>query len=221
MNDSDKDRILNFLLGNESISEFEHWLYNTSDLESRIGNELYFDLIDFNYQSNDIIHRLKKTIIDKYITNEEFKTFKYYSILKKAGWLEGRKIEVKKTGFPETINVKHAIKIIEEFGGLSFPSINEVDYWIPSSVDFSESLSIEDMSEYGVNKNLICFASADDLNVNLYVDESNKFYQLDNIASVNLYEYKGYNFEEMMRSLLGIEDNIDNFRIIGRKYQEP
>lgn len=218
MNDSDINRILNFFLGNEKQSEFEQWLYTDSDLESRIGSELYFDLVDHNYQKRDIVHEVKKSVLDKYISREVFKTFKYCSVLKKGGWFEGRKIEVDSTKIPETPGLNNAIKIIEEFGGLTFNSLREVDYWTPKIVEFpNKPGEVKTMHQYGINKELICFAFADHGDLSLYVDECNSFYSLDNIASIDLYEYKGYNFEEMMYSLLGIEDSINNHRIIGSK----
>ncbi len=218
MNDSDKNRILNFFLGNEKKSEFEQWLYTDSDLESRIGSELYFDLVDHNYQRNDIVHEVKKSVLDRHISREEFKTFKYYLILKKGGWFEGRKVKVDSPKISETSGLNNAIKIIEEFGGLTFNSLREVDYWTPKVVEFpNKPGKIKTMHQYGINKELICFAFADYGDVSLYVDEYNSFYSLDNIASIDLYEYKGYNFEEMMCSLLGIEDSIKNRRIIGSR----
>jgi hypothetical protein len=69
------------------------------------------------------------------------------------------------------------------------------------------------MKEYGLNKNLVCFAMAHNDHINLFVDDNNKYYQLDNVVSENLYEYRGLNFEHMMRQLLQL-DKDDNFHKI-------
>ena len=50
MEEPDKKRILNFLIGGESVQDFEFWLYNEPGLEARIGGELYFELIEVNYK---------------------------------------------------------------------------------------------------------------------------------------------------------------------------
>ena len=107
---------------------------------------------------------------------------------------------------------------MEEFGGLTFNALQEVDYWTPKIVVFlNKPGEVKTMHKYGINEALICFAIADHGDVSLYVDEYNRFYSMDNIASIDLYEYKGYNFKEMMYSILGIEDSINNHRIIGSR----
>lgn len=60
MQEIDKNRILNFLIRKESVSNFESWVYNKSDLEARLGSKLYFErmmreLLHLNEEDNFII----------------------------------------------------------------------------------------------------------------------------------------------------------------------
>ncbi len=48
MRKTDIDRIFNFLLRKEPINDFESWIYNDADLESKIGGEFYFELINLS-----------------------------------------------------------------------------------------------------------------------------------------------------------------------------
>jgi len=59
MQKTDKNRILNFLLGYERTSDFEKWVYNDIELETRIGTETYHELIGANYKDNDVRYNLK------------------------------------------------------------------------------------------------------------------------------------------------------------------
>jgi len=124
-----------------------------------------------------------------------------------------------------TLETENAVKIIEEFGGLKFISSDERENWTLTLVEFLDSPSrIQNMSEFGLNKNLVSFATAHNNHIDLFVDENNKFYQLDNVVSENLYEYKGLNFEYMMRELLCLEKEnnfckIENPRT--NKLQKP
>jgi len=81
----------------------------------------------------------------------------------------------------------------------------------------------ENMKKYGLNKNLVCFALAHNAHIYLFVDDNNRFYQLDNVVGEYLYEYKGLNFEQMMRELLEFdkEDNFLKIKPIKKVNEKP
>jgi hypothetical protein len=217
MRESDIKRILNFLTGNETVQEFESWIYEDTELESRIGSEFYFELININYKTKDFIDNASKALLNKHISHEEFKRFKYYKILQESGWTPNRKIDLNLRSSIDTSVGENALKIIGEFGGLELTSVYEANYWTPRNIQFQMTPDrIINVKEYGINKDLICFASIDDGNSALYVDEINNFYQLDDIANVDLYRFKDRDFIEMMQSLLGLEEQ-DNFQLVGKK----
>jgi len=214
MQETDKNRILNFLIGKEKINDFESWVYNDLDLESRIGSELYLELIGINYQDKSVLYNLNRIIRGNYVSHSDFEKFKYKSILQDSGWYKNRQIEINLSRIQMTPEIKNAVTIIEEFGGLKFISPEKRENWTLTLVEFLDSPGeIQNMKEYGLNKNLVCFAMAHNDHINLFVDENNKYYQLDNVVSENLYEYKGLNFEHMMKQILQLEKD-DNFHKI-------
>lgn len=220
MQEADKNRILNFLIRKETINDFESWIYNDRELESRIGSELFFELIGFNYKDKFVLDKLTRIIIGNYISYTDFEKFKYESILQDYGWYKNRQIEINLSTVQMTPEIKNAVAIIEEFGGLKFISTEKKNNWTFTFVEFLDSPGeTQNMKEYGVNKNLVCFATAHNSHVTLFVDENNKYYQLDNVISENLYEYRGLNFEDMMRELLEIV-KIDNFHKIENPHIE-
>jgi hypothetical protein len=214
MQETDKDKILNFLIGKETIVDFESWVYNDPDLESRVGSELYFELIGINYHDKFILENIRRIVLGNYISHDDFERFKYKSALQDSGWHQDRRIKVNLSDFPKSPEIESAVKIIEEFGGLKFISPEKRENWTLTLVEFLYSPGrIQNMNEYGLDKNLVCFATAHNDHIDLFVDENNKFYQLDNVVSENLYEYKGLNFEHMMRELLKLVKD-DNFHKI-------
>jgi len=213
MEESDKNRILNFLIGNESIRDFESWVYYDANLESRVGGELYFELIEINYKHKNILDNLREVVLGNYITQNDFE---YKRVLKDSGWHQNRRIELNLSKVPNTPEIENAVKIIEEFGGLKFISPEKRENWTLTLVEFLDvPCRIQNMTEYGLNKNLVCFATAHNDHIDLFVDENNKFYQLDNVVSEHLYEYKGLDFEHMMRQLLQLDEE-DNFEKLGK-----
>ena len=220
MQESNKDRILNFLIGNEPVQEFETWVYNSTDLEKRIGKDLYLVLIEVNYNDKFILDNLRRIVLGNYISHGDFENFKYKNLLLNAGWYPNRKIEVDLSRVPNTQEIKNAYEIIAEFGGLKFKSSDKKENCSLTLVEFlNEPYTSLDMSNYGLNKKLTCFATAHNDHIDLYVDADNNFYQLDNVVSEDLYKFKGQNFYQMMRQLLQL-DNEDNFEKIGRKQKE-
>jgi len=216
MQETDIDRILNFLNGNEPSHEFESWVYNNTNLENSIGGELYFELIEINYKDKFVLDNLKRIVLGNYVSQDHFENFKYKNILLNAGWHPNRKIEVNLSKVPNTPEIQNASEIIEKFGGLKFISPDKRENWSLTLVEFLKVPYVGcDMSKYGFNKKLACFATAHNDHIDLFVDADNKFYQLDNVVSENLYEFKGQNFYQMMRQLLELNDE-DNFEIIGR-----
>lgn len=215
MQETDKDRILNFLFGKEPIKSFELWVYNDSDLESRVGKELYLELIAINYNDTFVLDKLTQIIIGVYITQSDFfENFKYKIVLQDSGWYHNRHIEVNLPEEQMTPEIKNAVSIIEEFGGLKFISPEKKDNWTLTLVEFLESPGKpKNMKELGLNKNLVCFATAQNNYIELFVDENNKYYQLDNVVSENLYEYNGLDLEHMMKELLLLDEECNFHKI--------
>lgn len=220
MQETDKERILNFLLRNESISDFESWVYNDSNLESRIGSELYLELIGINYNDKFVVDDLSKIIMGNYISQDDFVDFKFKKVLLASGWYPNRKIEVQLSNLPITNAVKNALKIIEEFGGLEIIFSERWDSWAMNPIEFLIApYKPRNMKEYGLDKELVCFAGAHYGYIDLFVDENNKFYHMDNVVSEYLYEYKGPSFEQMMIELLGLVDG-NNFHKVENPHRE-
>ncbi len=217
MQETDKNRILNFLVGNESTDDFQSWVYHDSDLESRIGADLYFELIDTDYKDKSVLYNLRKVVLGNYIPENDFENFKYITVLQDSGWYQNRSIDLNLSKLAKTPAIQNAVNTIKEFGGLKFISQGKKEHRALSLLQFLEAPGeIENMREYGLNKRLVCFAVAHNDYVNLFVDEDNRFYKLDNVVAENLYEYKGLDFKQMMRELLELEEK-DNFQIVGRK----
>lgn len=63
-----------------NVSEFEEWLYNTTEIEDLYGNDFYFNLLDLNYRSKHIKVDLKK-LIEMKIPFGEFEQMRIISLL--------------------------------------------------------------------------------------------------------------------------------------------
>ncbi len=129
MQGNDKDKILHFLIRNESIGDFESWLYNASELEIRLGSELYNELIGINFKDKFALNKLRKLIFEDYITKDDFEAWNYYRILKDSGWHQGRTIELNKSMLKKTSINKFAANIIREFGGLEIYSTGKSGHY--------------------------------------------------------------------------------------------
>lgn len=217
MKGSDKNRVLNFFIGNEPIHEFESWVYTNTDLEERIGSQLYFELINVNYKDKFVLDELKRNVLGNYISQDDFESFKYENVLRSAGWIPNRKIEVDISKVPNNKETKNALKIIEEFGGLKFVLKGRPDNQSLTLIEFlTEPGKCYNMSKYGVSKKLVCFASAHNDHIDLFVDKDNNYYQLDNVVGEDLYVFKDLSFTHLMRQLLELDEE-DNFIKIGKR----
>ncbi|WP_157491382.1 hypothetical protein [Flammeovirga sp. SJP92] len=207
MEDNAKRKILDFLSGNIAVKEFESWLYNNCDLESRLGSDCFFDLINIDFNNQDCVYETKLALLGKYIDVEELKNFNYQISLKQAGWFKGRKSQQNIDTTNLKPELKHAWDIILEFGGLELIRTSSPDYWTPRNIVFPETIErIKNGAEYGINKELVCFAYIDDYNAVLYVDDEKNYYQLDDIVSLELYQLKGETFSKMIQNLLGFDE---------------
>ncbi len=206
---------MDFMIGNISVREFESWLYEDQALESKIGFEFYFDLIDIDYRDKDSAYIANKKLLGKHIDPLELKNFKYQKVLKQAGWFQGRKTErtIKSEKFKREI--KNALDIIAEYGGLELISPYKAHYWTPRDIIFPETIErVCHGAKYGLDKPLICFANIDDYNSALYVDDENNYYQLDDIANIDLLRFKGKEFSKMLQNLIGLDEQT-NFELVG------
>ncbi|HLO53634.1 MAG TPA: SUKH-3 domain-containing protein [Saprospiraceae bacterium] len=215
MKDSDKEKILNLLIGKENTKDFESWVFKNSDLESSLGNELYLELISSNYNDMCLLHNLKQIILENFISEEEYYSFKYKSVLQDSGWYPKRRIDVDLSKFEKTDEMQNAFKIIEEFGGLKLNSTDKFDVREITIIDFFETPAyFKNMKEYGLNINLVCFAWVENSYIDILVDKNYNFYQMDNVVSENLYKYIGPNYEQMLKDFLFFDYN-ENFQKVG------
>ncbi|MGE7909691.1 hypothetical protein [Lysinibacillus xylanilyticus] len=76
-----------------SVSEFEEWLYNTSEIEKVYGDDFYFNLLDLNYRSRHIKNELEKVIEIK-IPFGEFEQMRIVSLLENIIYEKGDLVEV-------------------------------------------------------------------------------------------------------------------------------
>ena len=220
MQASDKDRILNFLVGNEPIKQFESWVYETTDLEQRVGKELYLELIEINYNDKFILDNLFKIIVNDYISNDYFEDFKLKNALLNVGWYQGRKIEIDRSKFTNSLETQNAIKIIEEYGGLKFVSPEKRENWSLTLIEFlKKPYENCNMGKYGLNKNLVCFATAHNDHIDIFVDADSNFYHLDNVVSEVLYQFNGYDFNHLLQEFLK-PNYEDKFESVGKLKKE-
>ncbi len=215
MEESSRERILEFLIGNIPAREFESWLYKDLELESRIGSDFHFDLMDIDYRDKNSDLIATKKLLGKHINPLELKNFKYLKVLEQAGWFHGRKTEQTIQNKKLKPELKNALDILSEFGGLELIIPYRADYWTPRNIIFPDTIErVCNGTKYGLDKSLICFAHIDDYNSALYVDEENNYYQLDDIANIDLFRFKGKKFSEMLQNVIGLDEQ-GNFELIG------
>jgi len=122
------------------------------------------------------------------------------------GWFKERKLNLDPTQFSNSIENQNALKILEEYGGLRFISPEKREEWTLTLVEFPLDTFDLEVKDFGLDKTLTRFATAHNDHIDLFVDRNNVFYQLDNVVSDTLYEYKSQTFEHLMRELLKIEE---------------
>lgn len=76
-------QILNLQCEGLSMSDFEQWVYDSSELQALFTPEDYLFLISINYKSKHARVELEK-IVDKYINYGKFETLKVINLLNKA-----------------------------------------------------------------------------------------------------------------------------------------
>lgn len=69
-----------FFTGENSVKDFEQWLYENSELEKNLTESEYLDLISLNFNKNYTKHEVHK-ILDAYLNLGEFEKWKIYKIL--------------------------------------------------------------------------------------------------------------------------------------------
>lgn len=75
-----KRKFFEFLNGQESISNFENWVYETTILEEALGADSYFDLISFNFAKKDSKYEIDR-MLRRYIDLDEYNTWKLKNLL--------------------------------------------------------------------------------------------------------------------------------------------
>ncbi len=71
------------------------------------------------------------------------------------------------------------------------------------------------MSEYELNKNLVCFAKAHNDHIDVFIDKDSNLYHLDNIVSEVLYKFKEASINHFIQQLI-IPDYESKFEVVGR-----
>jgi hypothetical protein len=65
-----------FLEDEVTLTDIENFVYNTQELESEIGRDVYLDLITLNYKDKDAEAILKDIVINKLTHKEQFETWR-------------------------------------------------------------------------------------------------------------------------------------------------
>jgi len=215
MFESDLENIFNFLIHETSAQEFEKWLYSEKELELRIGSESFIDIVSLNYKNKYVSNDLEKILFEEKIDIKEFNSWKLRKTLRKTlidyGWFEGRTIKVENHKLDNSKAVKNAIEIISEFGGLK---IEETGKGI-NSASGDISFFLIPISDNLINKipnsgGLICFASAHNQHMGLYVDGNRKYYVYTDPDS-QLYEFLIDSLEELIGDVI-YGRGFDNFK---------
>lgn len=75
-----KNKFFRFLNGEESINDFEQWVYGTDSLERLLGNEDYLYLISLDFSKRDSKYEIEE-ILRRYINLGEYETWKLKNLL--------------------------------------------------------------------------------------------------------------------------------------------
>jgi len=92
MNKISQNRIKFYELLNGDISTelFEHWIYENRELENDIPNDLYTDLISFNFKSRDLIPYVKSFVRENFDW-KEYEMWRTINLLEK---IKSERIEI-------------------------------------------------------------------------------------------------------------------------------
>jgi len=82
VNESNKIEFFKFLNGDISISDFENFIYNTTELEQQLDENIYFELISNDFKDKNVITRLSNLIKKEIIEEGQFETWKLRQVLK-------------------------------------------------------------------------------------------------------------------------------------------
>ena len=93
------------------LSAFEEWVYNTPSLENELGEDIYFRLISFDYNSKDQIIWLEDLVVE-IMGLAEFQNHYVQKAIEMAGWYKDRSIN--NGGI--ILKNQHAHQIIAEYG---------------------------------------------------------------------------------------------------------
>ena len=77
----DKVHFYKFLNGDTSILDFEKQIYSNRNWERQLGEDLYFELINFDFKDKNSTIRIREFILNNIVEVGEFETWKLKTIL--------------------------------------------------------------------------------------------------------------------------------------------
>ncbi|MGE8035843.1 hypothetical protein [Lysinibacillus sp. NPDC093692] len=117
--------------GQNSISEFEEWLYKTQEIESVYNNDFYFKLLDLDYRKKHIKVELVK-IIEMEIPHGKFEQTRIISLLKNIIFDKDDPIEILEQLYDDYCNGYSFLRFL----GLTYitgidalPKLKQRDKW--------------------------------------------------------------------------------------------
>ena len=79
----EKDVFYKFLNGDINISDFEKLIYQHQVWDKLLGEDLYFELVNFDFQDKNSSVRMRELILNKIVEEGEFETWKLKVLLHK------------------------------------------------------------------------------------------------------------------------------------------
>jgi hypothetical protein len=79
----EKNEFCKFLNGEINISDFEIVIYQHQDWGERLGEKVYFELVNFDFQDKNSGVRMREFILENIVKEREFQTWKLKSLLHK------------------------------------------------------------------------------------------------------------------------------------------
>ena len=80
---STKNKIFDLIGGEITITEFEQWVYNSSELENELSEDDHLELISFNYKKNGAKYELIN-LLERFVNLGEYETQKIRGMLSEA-----------------------------------------------------------------------------------------------------------------------------------------